>query len=255
MKQFVIVTLIACLVVISQSAPIDEDLAPFGKRPAGSFSNDVSFDSASGLYSFYHKINGNTVTEYFLDTKASILQKGQFEIGVVDSTRSKPAFITTGSGPNYFFSNIMYKPFEWEALLTSTAFTHALVGNVVQLNFTIVFNKSATVHKYNVEFSIQGATVTFVAYDPLENKSGYNWWGFSIGGTKDTPNPTPHRLPYLPDPVFSFAFNNKRYYGSHYLDRSKSNGVKFTQYADVTADSIAATHFTTTSLTFDLGTY
>jgi hypothetical protein len=252
LKYLVVITF--ALILASTCAPIDDDLAPFGKRPGGSFSNEVTFNS--GIYSFFYNVDGATVTEYFIDTTKSTILKGQFEIGVMDSTRQNPFHIATGCGPNYFYGTTVYRPFEYINLVSSAEFSHSQPSDkTVSLTFSMSFTTSAAPLNYTALFTIEGATLSFDISDPNGRTVGnHTWWGFFIGGTRNTPNPTPHKLPYLPDPIFSFDYSNKRYYGSHYLDRSKSNGIKFTQYYDRTSTSISATHYTTAGPNYAGGT-
>lgn len=251
---FVIV--IFTLIAAYNCAPIDDDLAPFGRHPGGSFSNEITYNA--GVYSFVYKVDGTTTTEYFLDTTTSTIMKGQFEIGVMDSTRQNPFYIATGCGPNYYVNSAIYRPFEYLNMVASTVFSHNQPdANSVSLSFSVIFSGASNglALNYTALFTIEGATLAFEIIDPSGRTAGnHTWWGFFVGGTRNTPNPTPHKLPYLPDPIFSFDYNNKRYYGSHYLDRSKSNGIKFTQYYDRTATSITATHYTTAGTNYAGGT-
>ncbi len=201
MKRQLQCFIVAIIALVYSCAPIDDDLAPFGKRPGGSFTNEVTFNA--GVYSFLYKVDGATVTEYFVDTTKSTILKGQFEIGVMDSTRQNPFYVATGCGPNYYLTNTVYRPFEYVNMVTSTNFSHTQTSaNSVSLSFSMIFSASAQVLEYTALLTIEGATLSFDISDPTGRTAGnQTWWGFFIGGTRNTPNPTPHKLPYLPDPI------------------------------------------------------
>jgi len=243
MHWSLIVTALLAIVTIAYCGPENDDLAPFGYRPTTVYTNAVEFSDP--YYNFYYKVNGQTVLQYFLDTSAVALQQGTWEVGVKNAAGDSIGYIVTGSGPNYGTA----RPFEWVNALVSSSFTHELqaVDETVLLTFTVNINttNAAIAHKYNVKFSIKGITLKFEVSDPFTTPgSSDNWAGYFVGETRNTPNPTIHRIPYLPDPFFSFDVGTQRYYGSHYLDRSKSNGAAFRPYFAKSANSVSATYVT-----------
>jgi hypothetical protein len=255
MRWALLATAILACAVIANCGPENDDLAPFGYRLDTDYSNQVVFEDP--IYRFYYKENSQTVLEYFLDTSAPIFtnETASWEVGVKDGTGALIGYLLTNSGPNLrnATGGAIYRYYQWaNKIVSASSFVHAMVGESVKLTFTYYTIFAPTIaHKYDIEFTIKGRTLKFNITDPYTQiGSGDSWSGYLLGGTRETPNPTIHSIPYLPDPFFSFDFGSQRLYGSHYLDRSKSYGYQFRQYFDKTQNSVRANHMTATSFGF-----
>ncbi len=250
MRWALLATAILACAVIANCGPENDDLAPFGYRNLNTnYTNEVVWNDP--VYSFYYKVNDQIVLEYFLDTSAPIFTNASasWEIGVNDGKGALIGYILSNSGPNY--RNLAgtvtrFYQFQTAGIVSNFDFVHSMNGDTVKFTFSYYFVLTpTTAHKYDIEFSIRGNTLKFNISDPYTPTSSEDsWLGYTLGGTRETPNPTIHSIPYLPDPFFSFDFGSQRLYGSHYLDRSKSYGYQFRPFFDKTPTSVRANYAT-----------